>query len=126
MESFSISNTARSYPALPYEDIKNAVCGKSFAVSLVFLGERRAQALNKSARNKSYTPNVLSFPITKSAGEVYITPQVAKREAKKFGHTYKKHVGYLYIHGLLHLIGHDHGAKMEKLEQKFIKQFNLL
>lgn len=126
MESFAISSTAQSYPRLPYEDIKNAVVGKQFSVSLVFLGEARARQLNIRVRKKTYTPNVLSFPLTENAGEVYITPQVAKREAKQFGHSYKNHVGYLYIHGLLHLIGHDHGAKMEKLEKKFMEKFRLV
>ena len=35
------------------------------------------------------------------------------------------YIGYLFIHGLLHLKGHDHGTDMDRLEAKFVKKFNL-
>lgn len=118
--SIEISKTTLTYPRLNYEKIKNEVVGKNYNLSLVFHGETRAKKLNRKTRNKSYIPNVLSFPLDKDNGEIYITPTVAKREAKKYGHTYNQHVAFLFIHGLLHLKGLDHGPEMEKLEKKFL------
>jgi len=123
--SLTISHTARSYPKHPYEAMKDAVLGKSYALSLTFVGEKRAQALNKAHRNASYVPNVLSFPLDQHAGEIYITPQVAAREAHTFRLTPKGYVGFLFIHGLLHLKGYPHGATMDKAEQKYMKLFGL-
>lgn len=125
MAGFSRSATAKSFPALPYEQMKNDVLGTSYSLSLVFVGERRAQALNKKHRNKEYVPNVLSFPLDAAHGEVFIAPAVAKREAKNFGMTYRGYVGFLFIHALLHLKGMRHGATMERAEKRYCARYNL-
>ncbi len=125
MANLHVSATSRSYPALPYEEMKNAILGKSYELSLVFVGSKRAQAINEATRNKTYAPNVLSFPLTADAGEIFIAPLVARSEAKKFDMTTNGYIGYLFIHGLLHLKGHDHGTDMDRLEAKFVKKFNL-
>lgn len=124
-ETFSVHSTVRSYPRLSYESMKNDVLGGSYTLSLVFVGRDRARSLNQTYRKKTYIPNVLSFPIDKTTGEIYITPEVAKREAKKFSMTYTGYVGFLFIHGLLHLKGHAHGDTMEKAEKRFISKYNL-
>lgn len=122
--ALTITATARSYPkTIPYQKIKDVILGKKYQLSLVFLGETRAQALNVSTRGKTYTPNVLSFPLTNTAGEIYITPQVAKKDAHRFEMNYTTHVGYLYIHGLLHLKGYDHSPKMEQQEAQLMQHF---
>lgn len=123
MPTFTIAATVRSYPRLPYEHIKNDILGRRYILSLVFVGEKRAQTLNKTHRNKTYAPNVLSFPLSPSTGEIYITPTVAKREAKKRDMTLTQYVGFLFIHGCLHLRGHAHGKRMEKLEEKYMCTF---
>ena len=119
----TLSHTTRSYPRLPYQKIKDEALGKRYQLSLVFVGEGKAREINQTTRNKTYTPNVLSFPLSKNSGEIFISPSVAKREARKFGHSYNRHVAFLFIHGLLHLKGLDHGKKMESLEQKYLKRF---
>lgn len=123
--SISISHTARSYPKLPYEKIKDRILGPSYALSLTFVGSVRARALNKTYRKATYVPNVLSFPLDATHGEIYITPSIARREAKKWHMTYSGYVGFLFIHALLHLKGHHHGATMEEAEKKFVAQFSL-
>lgn len=120
-----ISKTVKTYPTLPYKRMAESILGKSYDLSLVFIGEHRAQTLNKKYRRKTYAPDVLSFPLGKQAGEIFITPQVAERKAKKFNHSPRTHIGYLFIHGLLHLKGYDHGATMEKAEKKYLAQFKL-
>lgn len=125
MKHFSLSSTVRSYPPLPYAALKDDILGKAYDLSLVFVGEDRALTLNREHRGKDYVPNVLSFPLDKSSGEIYITTAVAKREAKEFGRSFKSQVGYLYIHGLLHLKGLRHGPKMERLEGRFLERYKL-
>lgn len=126
MADVAITATARSYPTkLPYQQMKDDILGKGYRLSLVFIGSTRAQALNKAYRNKTYTPNVLSFPLTVGDGEIFITPSVAKKEAHKFNLSYEGYIGFLYIHSLLHLKGLDHGATMDKAESTYVKKYNL-
>lgn len=125
METFSISSTVQSYPKLSYIQMKEDILGKGYALSLVFIGKIRAQQLNKTYRNKTYVPNVLSFPIDPKTGEIYICPEVATREARKFSMSPTGYIGFLFIHGLLHLKGQDHGDTMEKAEQRYISKYNL-
>lgn len=120
-----IVRIAHHIPSLPYEKIADTILGKSYTLTLAFIGETRAQALNKKHRGASYVPNVLSFPLDPKTGEIYICPEVAKREAKKFDMTISGYIGYLFIHGCLHLKGYDHGATMERAEQKYVRQFAL-
>lgn len=121
----AITSTVASYPKWPYETMKTAVLGARYELSLSFVGATRAQALNVKYRNKTYVPNVLSFPLTEGVGEIIICPTVAKREAKKFNLSVDGYIAYLFIHGLVHLKGHDHGDTMDKLEQKFLRQFKI-
>lgn len=125
MTTCTITATTRTFPELPYQKMKDAILGTTYQVSLVFVGAKRAQELNQATRNKSYVPNVLSFPLDSAHGEIYIAPVVAKKEASKFNLSYEGYVGYLFIHGLLHLQGHDHGNAMEALEKKYLTTYHL-
>lgn len=122
---FSINSTVKTYPEYPYEAIKEAVLGKKYRLSLNFIGPRRAQKLNVTYRQKTYSPNVLSFPYDDKTGEIYLCPQVALPEAKDFNLSPNGYIAFLYIHGLLHLKGYDHSAEMEALERRFMSKFNI-
>jgi probable rRNA maturation factor len=123
--TFTLGSTIKSYPAYPYEAMKDAVLGKSFVLSLAFVGKKRAQTLNKEYRKKTYAPNVLSFPLDATHGEIFICPEVAYPEAKDFNLSPDGYIAFLYIHGLLHVKGYDHGEEMERLERRFVKRFGI-
>lgn len=125
MSGLSITATTRTFPKLPYAAMKNDVLGAEYSLSLVFIGATRAQKLNQTYRKKSYVPNVLSFPLTKTHGEIFITPSVAKFEANKYNLSTRAYIGYLYIHALLHLKGYTHGAKMDKAEIVYSQKYSL-
>jgi len=105
--------------------MKRDILGANYELTLIFVGRTRAQALNIAYRKKDYYPNVLSFPLDDTQGEIYICPEVANRQAKKFGMTPTGFMGFLFIHGLYHLKGHDHGDKMDALEEKTVKKYGL-
>ena len=123
--SLSITSTVKSYPRHKYADIADKVLGKRYNLSLVFVGKTRAATLNKQYRNKTYSPNVLSFPLDEQTGEIFICPQVATSEAAKYNLTPRGYVGFLFIHGCLHLKGLDHSDTMDKQEAKWVKHFAL-
>lgn len=125
---FSISNTTKQKPLNSKEDffrIKKEILKEKYELSLVFIGDTKAKKLNWQFRKKTYIPNVLSFPIDKDIGEIFINLRVAKKESNKFKMSQKNYIRFLFIHGCLHLKGLDHGQEMEKEENKFIKKFNL-
>lgn len=105
--------------------MKDDILGNSYDLSLAFVGKDRARALNRTYRKKTYAPNVLSFPLAAHAGEIYITPQVAKTQAKKYNMSVNGYIGFLFIHALLHLKGFDHGDTMDKAEKKYCVKYNL-
>ena len=125
MKGFSLSKTKTPVAKLPYEKIKNDILGTEYVVSLVFVGAKRAQTLNKSYRKKTYIPNVLAFPIDKTCGEIFICTQNLKNEAPDFGMSVRTYTGFLFIHALLHLKGIQHGDTMDRLEKRYCHRYGL-
>lgn len=111
-------------PAL-WEKIKVAILGSKYELSLVFTTPQKIQKLNKIYRNINKPTDILSFPLSKTTGEIFICKSEARKEAVKFSRTYSNFLLFLYIHGLIHLKGYNHGKKMEKLEEKFRKKFKI-
>ncbi|MCX6758065.1 MAG: rRNA maturation RNase YbeY [Candidatus Nomurabacteria bacterium] len=123
-ENFSLTNTTKGkLPSLPFSEMKNAVLGKSYILSLVFITEQKSKELNSTYRKKNKGANVLSFPLSKKEGEIFICVAVAKRQCKDFDKTWQKFVGFLVIHGMLHLKGYDHSSIMESLEKKYDQKY---
>lgn len=125
MSTFAIASTVKSYPTFQYETMKNDILGKRYNLSLQFVGPTRAANLNQTYRQKTYTPNVLSFPLTDDTGEIFICPQVAVKEAAKYDLSTSGYVAYLFIHGLLHLKGLDHGDEMDKQEKRYLRKYEI-
>lgn len=125
LDFFSINSTIKSFPSFPYKEIKEAILGKKYQLSLNFIGTIRAQRLNTTYRKKDYIPNVLSFPLSETQGEIYICPKISYPEARDFNLSKEGYIAFLYIHGLLHLKGYDHSDKMESLEKHFMKKFSI-
>ena len=122
-QTFSLTSTIAKYPKFPYQEIKEAILGKKYSLSVAFVGTKRAQKLNVEYRQKTYVPNVLSFPLDSETGEIYICPEIAYGEAKDFNLSKEGYIAFLFIHGLLHLKGYDHGDTMESLERRYMKKF---
>lgn len=116
-------NTNIALPFVVIENIKNKVLGKGYELSIAFVGTYLAKKINIQSRNKTYTPNTLSFPYEKNSGEIILCPIVIKKQAKQNKSKYADYMAYIIIHSMLHLKGLDHGTKMEKLETKFLKEF---
>ena len=123
-ENFSLINTTKiKIPLVPFAKIKESALGKNYSLSLVFIGESKSKTLNKIYRNKNKPTNVLSFTIGKNVGEIFITPRVVRKQIKLFNRKFDNLTAFLFIHGLLHLKGMEHGSTMERAEAKLRKQF---
>jgi probable rRNA maturation factor len=123
-DNFSIINKTRGkLPSLPLVEIKNDILGKEYSLSLAFVGEHESKTLNNKYRGKDNSTNILSFLLHENAGEIVMCPAVAKREAKNFDKTFQEFLGFLVIHGMLHLKGLEHSSTMEKAEEKYDKKY---
>lgn len=108
-----------------FDLMKQAVLGDKYELSFVFITPQKIQELNRIYRNINKPTDILSFPLSKTSGEIFICKSEARKEAPKFDRSYKNFISYLFIHGLVHLKGYDHGPKMEKVEEKFQKMFKI-
>jgi probable rRNA maturation factor len=111
---------------------------KSYCVSLRFVKETESKNLNAKYRGEPTATNVLSFPpdfpagITdhlqlEPMGDIVVCPDVLELEAEQQGKSIEAHWAHLLIHGVLHLLGHEHddddsAAAMEQLEIKVLEK----
>jgi rRNA maturation RNase YbeY len=101
-------------------------------LSVVFGSDRLLQELNRTYRHKDCPTNVLAFPQAPTyagepastvLGDVIVSLPTAAREAHHLQQALEERVVYLLLHGILHLLGHDHEGsaaqrrRMEALER---------
>lgn len=95
------------------------------SVSLLLTDNAEIQTLNRDWRGKDHPTDVLSFPADEMdrpfLGDIAIALGVMQADALTRDLTLPQHLSHLLIHGLLHLLGHDHkddteAAEMEALE----------
>jgi probable rRNA maturation factor len=92
-------------------------------LSLMLVGDAKIRGLNREYRGKDRPTDVLSFPMSEPApaadaqrllGDVVISVESARRQAAEYDATLQRELYRLLIHGLLHLLGHDHVAAAER------------
>ncbi len=93
-------------------------------LTLVFLDKRPAQKLNFEFRQRNYATDVLSFDAMEdsSLGELVMCPEVLKKQAKEHGLSYQHELGYMLLHGVLHLLGYDHETSEKDAQKMFSLQ----
>jgi len=90
-------------------------------ISLVFVSSKEMQLLNKTFRGKNRPTDVLSFaPIESgSIGELVFSLPVLKKQAVEHGLSLKLELGYMVLHGVLHLLGLDHERSVSEAKRMF-------
>ena len=125
-KNFTLINEIRgSIPRISFEEIKDAVLGKDYKLNVIITTSAKIKKLNTIYRNKELATDILSFPLSDSEGEIYISIKETKEEAKKFDRSYKNFFAFLFVHGCTHLKGLDHGAIMEGIEVEIRKKFGI-
>jgi len=108
--------------------------GKKISLSILLSDNKRIKKLNKSFRNKDKPTDVLSFPFEKKLnlkkntylGDIVISYEFMNKSKNLTNLDFKNKVIKIFIHGFLHLLGHDHVKlkdfkKMSKEEEKIFK-----
>ncbi|NBI29373.1 rRNA maturation RNase YbeY [Chengkuizengella marina] len=115
-------------------------------VTLTFVDDKSIHQLNKQYRGIDTPTDVLSFAmqdsgfeeteifyeddfefdeVTTMLGDVVISVTTAKRQSEEYGHSLQREIGFLFVHGFLHLIGYDHQDEQSEKEM-FNKQEQIL
>jgi probable rRNA maturation factor len=93
-----------------------------YDLTIVLTDDEQLQDLNREFRDIDSPTDVLSFPASESdpetgaryLGDILISVQRAEEQAAAAGHPLEAEVQLLVVHGVLHLLGHDHGEEDEK------------
>ena len=106
-------------------------------INLRLLNDKEVKRLSVQFRQKDKTTNVLSFPNddisvkqTKNIGDIAISVEYVKAEAKKEGKTFDDHIIHMLAHGVYHILGYDHennenAVIMENKEIQTLKKINI-
>ena len=98
--------------ALEHEKVENAV------FSIIFVEDEEIHQMNKEYRGVDRVTDVISFALEdneditydnlRMLGDIFICIPQMKRQAKEYGHSEKRELAFLTVHGILHLLGYDH------------------
>jgi probable rRNA maturation factor len=108
-------------------------------VAVTVVDNEQIHALNKEYRQVDRPTDVLSFPLwepgeewviseeeeTVPLGDIVISYPKAKEQAEEYGHSIERELGFLAVHGFLHLLGYDHETAEEEKEM-FQRQEEIL
>jgi len=90
---------------------------KNKEISLALLGEKKMKELNNIYRGKNYVTDILSFAGEDGfLGELIICPKQIERQARLLKHSFKKEFVFIFVHGLLHLVGYTDETEKKKLD----------
>ena len=105
-------------------------------ISLTFVDPQEMEELHIKWMDEPGTTDVLSFPMDMpesvgeavTLGDIVISPVVAAQQATAQGHSIEHEIYILAVHGLLHIIGHDHADKAEEkvmfdLQEKIVRDW---
>ena len=119
--------------ALRYEGVND-----NTEVSVTIVDNEEIRKINNKFRNIDRATDVLSFPLIDFdneslpddgskiyLGDIIINIERAKEQAKEYGHSIDREIGFLTAHSMLHLLGYDHMVPEEEKEM-FAKQEEIL
>ena len=104
---------------------------KDSTFSIVFIDDEYMHELNLKYRGIDRTTDVLSFAFEdnnkicyniRQLGEIFISIPKMRLQAKEYGHSEKRELAFLIVHGILHLLGYDHTLGLKEEKEMFEKQ----
>lgn len=101
-------------------------------INIILVDNLQIKELNRQYRNKDYATDVLTFPdgYYNNLGDVFISIEKCDEQAKDYGHSFERELGFLTIHGFLHTLGYDHIEKEDEevmipLQEKILHKAKL-
>lgn len=113
---------------------------KNIMFNIIIVNDEEIHKINKEYRNIDRPTDVISFALeddntfiktdTRILGDIYISIDKAKEQAKEYGHSLKREISFLAVHGILHLLGYNHiilkeEKEMFKLQELILNEFGI-
>lgn len=140
-----------------YEEVINEVANKcfqeeglnntNFYLSITLTTPENIRKINKEYRNIDKETDVLSFPMFEKSeideiikkkdydvedvlGDIIVSIQRVQEQARQYGHSFKRELSYMVVHGFYHLMGYDHIKEEDKelmrpKEEKILQELNI-
>jgi probable rRNA maturation factor len=144
------TNTLTEAEMLKIEEILNFAAKKqkveeNSELSVTFVTNEKIQEINRDYRGKDQPTDVISFAMEEMGegeieiigtnqprilGDLIISIPKAKEQAEEYGHSYLRELGFLAVHGFLHLLGYDHETAEEEtvmfsLQRELLDEYGL-
>ncbi|HEX7063941.1 MAG TPA: rRNA maturation RNase YbeY [Bacillales bacterium] len=113
-------------------------------VSVTFVDNEKIRELNRTYRNIDRSTDVLSFAfqeeemeskivgaeVPQMLGDIVISVAKAEEQAKQYNHSFSRELGFLSVHGFLHLCGYDHMTEADEKrmftrQEEFLERYGL-
>ncbi|MEH7443108.1 rRNA maturation RNase YbeY [Bacillus sp. JJ1122] len=109
-------------------------------LSVTFVSNERIQEINREYRDKDQPTDVISFAleemgegeievvgadIPRVLGDIIISVPRAREQAEEYNHSFMRELGFLAVHGFLHLLGYDHMNEQDE-KKMFDRQKEIL
>lgn len=109
-------------------------------VSVSFVTNEEIQIINRTYRNRDEVTDVISFALEEEEagelaiqskslpillGDIIISVEKATEQAEEYGHSFERELGFLAVHGFLHLLGYNHINEKDEKEM-FLRQNEIL
>ena len=138
-----------------YRELVQQVIGQAFLkegldhsnlyVNIILTTPENIKAINQKYRQVDQETDVLSFPmfekediekllskgneIEEVLGDIIISIEQVKKQAKEYGHSFEREFSYMVVHGFYHLMGYDHIEEKDKIimrkkEEEILKKLN--
>lgn len=121
--------------AMKKEQLENTI------FSVIFVDNEYIHNLNKTYRNIDRPTDVITFALeddesiingsdNRMLGDIYISLDRAHEQAKEYGHSFKRELSFLAVHGFYHLLGYDHQTEEEEKimfgkQEEILEEFNI-
>ncbi len=144
MEEYIFNTTSNKIEFKDMDNVIKFACKKLNIINpllnIVIVSEEKIREINKTYRNNDSITDVISFAFEESdnisyngfrfLGEIYICYDRCVSQAKDYGHSIKRELCYLAVHGLLHLLGYDHmndedKIVMRSLEEEILNEYDI-
>lgn len=135
VENF-IENYEEDFIKIIETTLDNLKIDDDIEMSCLLIDDERIHEINREYRHIDRSTDVISFALEDSEqfyvegmprniGDIFISVDHAKSQAEEYGHSLRREMCFLFVHGLLHLLGYDHMNEEDEKEM-FDKQKEIL